>query len=66
MVPLLIALCLTCVSCTGKTSSICPPFPVPSEHVATVLDDMAEQDKEVDEWLQKIRVLYLQLEACQK
>ena len=43
-----------------------PAFPLPSPHVAQVLDDVGEKDKAVWEWLGKLRVLCIQLGTCKE
>jgi hypothetical protein len=46
------------------TSNTCPPFPLPSEHVSKVLDDMGEKDQEVEYWLNDLLRLCQKLETC--
>ena len=43
-----------------------PAFPLPTPHVAQVLDDVGEKDKAVWEWLGKLRVLCIQLGTCKE
>ena len=41
-----------------------PVFPIPSPHVATVLDDLSEKDTEVREWLNRLLDLCQMLGTC--
>ena len=43
-----------------------PVFPLPNEHVATVLDDVSEQDSQVREWLNRLLDLCQQFGICAK
>jgi len=48
--------------CAGRSS--CPEFPLPSPAVQEKFDAMAEQDKEVWEWGNKLLDLCQQLGTC--
>ena len=50
--------------CAGRTS--CPEFPLPSPHVQKVMDELAEKDREVWEWGNKLLDLCEQLGTCEK
>ena len=43
-----------------------PPFPLPNEHVVKTLDDLSEKDADVKSWLNKLRVLCIQLGTCKE
>lgn len=45
-------------------SNVCPPFPVPSAHVASRLDALAAQDAEVARWGNDLLRLQEKLEVC--
>lgn len=45
-------------------SSVCPPFPVPSAHVAERLDAMAREDADVARWGNDLLRLKEKLEVC--
>jgi len=53
------------VGCAGTRVS-CPPFPVPSEHVADIMDVVAEEDREVWEWGNKLLDLCQKLGQCEE
>jgi len=43
-----------------------PIFPIPSPHVAKILDEVGTKDKEVWEWLNKLLDLCQQLGTCEE
>lgn len=43
-----------------------PVFPLPNEHVATVLDDLSEKNYQVREWLNHLLDLCQQLGTCEE
>ena len=43
-----------------------PPFPMPNEHVVKTLDDLSEKDADVKSWLNRLRVLCIQLGTCKE
>jgi len=63
---LLLGLLLLVLSAQCSRRLSYPPFPLPSEHVATVLDDVGEKDKAIWEWLGKLKVLCIQLGTCKE
>lgn len=50
------------VGCSAKSN--CPVYPVPSEHVVEKFEKLAETDKEVWEWGNKLLDLQEELENC--
>ena len=61
---ILTALLLLCVSCAGRASY--PVFPIPDEHVATVMDELSAKDAGVKSWLNKLLDLCQQLGTCKE
>ena len=61
---ILIILLLLCVGCAGRVSY--PVFPVPNEHVAQVMDEIAAKDVEVKSWLNRLLDLCQMLGTCEE
>lgn len=51
--------------CANYPVNDCPPFPVPSAHVADVLRDVSREDREVWAWFNQLVDLCQQLGDCQ-
>ena len=64
MLILLLSLLLTGLLSQCARVRVYPAFPLPTPHVAQVLDDVGEKDKAVWEYLGKLRVLCIQLGTC--
>lgn len=62
---LLIALLVGCAQQTRSRES-CPEYPIPSAHVQQKLDALAEEDREVWEWGNKLLILCQQLGTCEE
>ena len=45
--------------------SNCPEFPIPSEYVQEIVDDLGETDREVWDWTNKLAILCEQLKTCE-
>jgi len=52
------------LGCAGRSS--CPEFPIPPPEVQEKFDKLAEEDKQVWEWGNKLLDLCQQLGSCKK
>ena len=62
MLSLLLVILL--VGCATKTNVICPKYPKPSERVAKKFDLLAQSDKEIWEWGNRLFILCCKLDDC--
>ena len=62
---MLTILLVGCVN-TNNARLSCPDFPIPSEAVQQKFDALADQDREVWEWGNKLLDLCQQLGTCEK
>jgi hypothetical protein len=44
---------------------VCPEYPLPSEHVMEVMDKLAQEDREVWEWGNRLYDLCVKLGTCE-
>lgn len=61
---ILLLMVLLVPACTPVRVTVCPEYPVPSQHVVDKLHPVMEEDVEVKGWFNQLYRLQLKLEDC--